>query len=405
MNQAMPIRPLLISNGLHPRYGGPPHVVVETACQLKRQGLQPEIASLCMDGEQTATMAAWPELKTTGVPVHLFKQQVPSMIGWSPEFNAFCKTTMRRFDVVHIHCLWTHCGSYAAKLARNAKVPYIVASHGMLDRWSMARSSWKKWLAMKFMGMEDMLRKADGIQFGTDDEALEARTLHLGAPEFIVPNGFNPSEFSDVRERDSAELAARASSLSGCFPVLLYLGRVHRKKGLHLLVEAFSRVVPENPKAGLLILGIPQDGEYEAELRERCQRPDLNGRVVMITDVIGRQALLAANLAHVFVLPSFQEGFSIAITEALALGLPVLATTPCHMSAVESAGAGKIVPPTVEDIASGLRWICSKSHSELSEMGTRGQHLAETNFTWSAVGLRVEAMYRKLCEGRSTGDT
>jgi glycosyltransferase involved in cell wall biosynthesis len=397
----MTLRPLHVIDGLHPRYGGPPRVAVGLACQLAAQGLAPEVLSLCAHRDEAETLAAWPELAKARVPVHLLCRAPPSQLGWAPTLGRFYRRRLKDFDVVHIHGIWSHALAYSAKLARIAGIPYVVASHGMLDRWSMARSRAKKILAMTFFGVGDMLRRTDGIQFGTIDEAEEARHLALGTPEFAIPNGIDPALFERVAEEGTAKLLGVVPGLAGRFPVVLFLGRFHPKKGIDLLCEAFARVGSEYPDAALLVLGIPQDKDYESRLLRRAQERDLVGRVFMTSKLLGREALQAVKLAHLFVMPSYQEGFSIAILEALAYGLPVLATTPCHMSALDSVGAGRVVDATVDGVAEGLRWFLARDASELAEMAKRGKSWVETDFSWHAVGAKVEAMYRTVRERRN----
>lgn len=392
----MTLRPLHVIDGLHPRYGGPPRVAVGLACQQVAQGMAPEILSLCAHRDRAETLAAWPELTRAHVPVHLVWRAPPAQLGWSPGLSRFYARRMRDFDVVHIHGIWSLALASAAKAARTAGVPYVVAAHGMLDRWSMARSRTKKRVAMTLFGFADMLRQADGIQFGTTDEAEEARPLGLAAREFAVPNGIDASVLDRTLSDGGGTLLETFPGLAGRYPVALFLGRLHPKKGIHLLYDAFARVAADHPNAALLIVGISQDQQYEAELTRRASERDLAGRVFFTSKLVGREALLATRSAHLLVMPSFQEGFSVAVLEALAAGLPVLATVPCHLSELQAAGAGRVVEATVDGLAEGLRWFFARDAAQLAQLGSHGRRWVETEFTWPAVGAKVEAMYRAI---------
>jgi glycosyltransferase involved in cell wall biosynthesis len=281
-----------------------------------------------------------------------------------------------------------------------AGIPYLVAPHGTLDRWSMARSRTKKRLAMKLLGVGDMLHRADGIQFGSVDEAAEARQLMLRAPEFAVPNGIDLSQLERLKATRLGSLLKIFPALIDRYPIALFLGRFHPKKGIHLLCDAFARARKRYPRAALLVVGLPEHGDYELQIVRRTKEPDLDGHVFMTSKLLGKEALLAFNIAHFLVMPSYQEGFSMALLEGLASGLPVLATVPCHMSALESMRAGRTVEASVEGLTEGLSWFFAKDASCLAKMGNSARRWVERDFTWSVVGRKVEDMYRTVRDRR-----
>src|ERR1700736_3062512 len=137
---------------MHPRVGGPPRVVVGHALQLKTRGIDVEITCLARRGEEHEVRDAWPELKSAGVPLHVFDYSAPEAIGRSAELEVFVGRRLADFDVMHAHGVWEHSLAAAAHPFFAAGKPYVISPHGMLDRWSRQRSAWKKWLVRQFLG-------------------------------------------------------------------------------------------------------------------------------------------------------------------------------------------------------------------------------------------------------------
>ena len=397
------MRVLIVASNLHPRQGGPPRVVVGHGLQLKRMGHEPEVVSLYMPGEELDVRRVWGELEEAGVPLHLFPVITPVVIGRGPKFNAFIDRHLGEFDAMHIHGTWEHCLAYAGTAAHVAGVPYVLAPHGMLDRWCRARSSLKKALAMRFLGTRAMMRGADGAQFGTLEERDEAADLGMAWRPFIVPNGIVADQFVRTPGEGIETLYEEFPQLRGRSPLLLFYSRMHPKKGVDLLLEATARLARQHPDAGLLVAAIAQDDAYEARVRERAERGDLRDRVAITTSYTGERGIIAINAADIFVLPSHQEGFSMAIVEAMAYGMPMVITDKCHMSVIAEIDAGVVVPVTVDGIAEGMQRVVRAAPEQRAAMGARGREWVLANCTWERIGEKLEAMYEQLISAKQGG--
>lgn len=390
------MRILIVTNDMHPRTGGPPHVVAGHALVLKRRGHDPELIATVGADDEEAVRAAWKDLQEAGIPLHLFHRSAPGMIGRSVSFNRFIDERIGSFDVMHIHGIWEHCLAYAGQAAHAEGVPYVLEPHGMLDRWSRARSSAKKAIASRLLGTRSLMRHADGAQFGTDEERDEAADLGMPWRPFLVPNGLDAERFVRLAGEGCEPLFEEFPQLRGRLPLLLFYSRMHPKKGIDLLLEAMARLAGDHPDAGLLVAAIRQDASYEAKIRERAQRDDLCERVAVTTSYQGDRAKIPINAADVFVLPSYQEGFSMAIVEAMAYALPLVITDTCHMDVVREIGAGEVTPVTVEGVEAGLRKVIEASEDDRRAMGERGREWVLANCTWDCIGEKLESMYREL---------
>lgn len=388
---AKPLRVLLLIGGMDPREGGPPRVVYGSACALAHAGVAVEIAAAGPRDTLAASRAAWPLLAELGIPLHLFPQTGPFALGYSAELDRFLEREAARFDAVHIHGIWQLALPRGARHARGAGVRTFVSPHGMLDVWQLERSRLRKALALRWLGTGAMLKEADALLYGTRHEADEARRLHLPPPALVVPNGVDPQPLPE-RAAVEARLHSRFPQMREWSRAVLFFSRLHQKKGLDLLVEAFARIRERYPDAGLLAAAIPQDAAYEAMVRARIDELG-NERIVLVTDLVGPEAREVLAAADIFALPSHQEGLSIAILEAMAAGLPVLITSECHLDELEARGAGKVVPDTVEGLTEGLEALLALERSELAAMGRRGAEIVAAEYTWAHIADQLAALY------------
>ena len=386
------MRVLLVCPGMHPREGGPPRTVIGTALALVRAGMDVEIATIGLAGDDDETQAAWPELFEAGVRLHIFPRGYPQLIGRSGALNKFLALEGDRFDLLHVHCIWETALADAAASFRGRGKPTFVSAHGMLDRWQMRRSTFKKNMALRFFGTGAMLRHADALFFGTQEEAGEASDLDLGAPVVLMPNGTIPYTGAGADEA-RARMVDRYPAIRDWRRTVLFFSRLHPKKGLDLLIAAFARIQDEYPDVGLFAAAIAQDEAYGDAIRAQIAGLPAS-RIVLASEPGGLDATSAFSVADIFCLPSHQEGFSQAILEGASAGLPVLITDKCHMPEFGEEGAGLIVSDTVDGLVGGLRALLALSEPELRAMGERGRNIVSSRYTWEHIAERLTAAYR-----------
>lgn len=255
--------------------------------------------------------------------------------------------TPTRPDVVHLHGVWATPNWQVAHLARLATVPYVVSAHGMLDDWCVAQGRAKKRVHMALMSGRG-LAGARAVHCTAQAEAEQvARNVPRTVATRVVPLPFDATEFDDVPgdDRDPGR-AAREARFREAFPDLaapppapaggasahrvVFLSRMHEKKGVVPLIECWPGVLARHPGASLLIAGPADPPGYERVVREAVARidpaPPSGARVGLLGMVRGarKRALLGA--ADLFVLPTSQENFGYVLLEALAAGTPVITT-------------------------------------------------------------------------------
>jgi glycosyltransferase involved in cell wall biosynthesis len=179
--------------------------------------------------------------------------------------------------------------------------------------------------------------------------------------------------------------------------VLLFFGRVHVKKGLDLLAKALGCVGPGFPDLHLLVAG-KDDGAWKP-FAERIETLGLSGRVTYIGHVGGELAREVWAAADAFILPSYSEGFSMAILEALACSLPCLITTACHFPELADAQGAIVVNPEAGEVAQGLLGLLERTDEERRRLGQNGRRLVENEYTWDQQAHRLASVYKWLAGG------
>jgi glycosyltransferase involved in cell wall biosynthesis len=288
------------------------------------------------------------------------------------------RTSAPGFDVLHLHGVWETALVAAAAAARGAGRPYCVTPHGMLDPWCLQQRALKKRVALA-LAFGRMLNGAAFLHTLNTDERDLLGPLGLRAPAEVIPNGVFLSEI-DPLPAPGTFRAAHAEL--GSDPYILFLSRLHFKKGLDHLADAFAAVLKAIPTARLVVAG-PDDGEREP-FERRARDRGVAARTHLVGPLYGRDKIAAYVDASVFCLPSRQEGFSVAITESLACGTPVVISPECHFPEVRDAQAGLIAPLDPALIASELLRVLGDA-SLAKRMSAAGRRLVEERYTWPRI--------------------
>ena len=375
--------------------GGPPRIALRLAAATAALGHETTLASFAPPPDIRAAFAADQASVPGGSRVTLL--ELPPLSGTLDRLTGRSAVRALRqavgtFDVVHVHDVWTAISRAAMTAATTAGVPFVLLPNGMLDPWSLAQKRLKKSLVLA-AGHRRLINRAAFLHVGNVDEEQGVRLAGITVPTVIVPNGINSSEFSPAPlpgafHADHPELAGR--------PYLLFLGRLHFKKGLDYLATAFATVATRHPEVQLVVAG-PDDGAGEP-FRAAIAAAGLASRVHMPGAILGTDRYAVLSGATVFVLPSRQEGFSIAVLEALASGVPVVISDACHFPEVATSGAGRVVPLDAGQFAEAIDGVLSDTHR--AAMGDAGRALVLSQYTWSAVAERLVSAYVRFVPPR-----
>jgi len=376
-----------VIGSIDPAKGGPQAVVIRLAAAQATLGHEVHLVSYGNpEIEKRAFLAAAAIPNSGMVQRHILPMPQRIERLFAPRARRLLRRLLAGADFVHLHGIWEANLRVAAVLARRRGIPYCVRPAGMLDVWSLKQKAWKKRLAL-LAGYRRMLDGAAFIQALNMDEAKLMEPLRLQPASVVIPNGIfleelEPDDRSDILRRRIPALGARR--------FVLFLSRLHYKKGLDILAEAFAIAAPACPDVDLVVAG-PDEGAGQA-FEQAIAAKGLSERVHMAGPLYGREKIRAMLEAECFCLPSRQEGFSVAITEALACGLPAVITDACHFPEVESSGAGLVRSLDPVHIADALVSILSNPGAART-MGEKGRALVRQHYTWPQIAQRTIEAY------------
>jgi glycosyltransferase involved in cell wall biosynthesis len=332
------MRILELISSVNPAGGGPIEGLKQTAAVAARRGASVEVATL--------DDPAAPWVRDFPLPLHAFG---PAHLKYSyaPRLKPWLRAHAHDYDAVVVHGLWQYHGFAARQSLRGSSTPYYVFPHGMLDPWfkrTYPLKHLKKWLYWPWADYR-VLRDAQAVLFTTEEERLLARQSFwlYRCRETVVGYG-TAAPTGDAAQQREAFYAA--------FPMLrdtrnlLFLSRLHPKKGCDSLLAAFARVARRDPRLRLVMAGPDQIG-WQRTLVAQAESLGIAGRVTWTGMLTGDLKWGAYRAADAFVLPSHQENFGVVVAEALACGVPVLISDKVNIwREVQRAGAGLIADDT-----------------------------------------------------------
>jgi poly(glycerol-phosphate) alpha-glucosyltransferase len=258
----------------------------------------------------------------------------------------------------------------------------------MLDLWALGNSSWKKRLAGALYERRN-LRGAACLHALCEADARAIQAYGLKNPICVIPNGIDPPPSLEAPPPDWEDGGTRGAK------VLLYLGRLHRKKNLLNLLRAWAGVQLENQAARewrLVIAGWDQNG-YQVQLEHAARKLEIKGTVRFPGPQFGGAKHATLRRSDAFILPSLSEGLPMAVLEAWAYGLPVLMTPECNLPEGFDAGAALRLGPEPDAITRGVVELIEMSDAARAAIGGRGQQLVQDRFTWPRIARQMRDVY------------
>lgn len=294
-------------------------------------------------------------------------------------------------DVVHLHGPWESTNVQIAEIARKVGRPYVVSTHGMMDDWCMAQGAMKKRFYVAWR-TRPMLEGAARVLFTAEGEKMQGLRWCPGAASRaeVLPLLF---DFDDFRDLPGAALAReRFEPLRTDGPIVLFLSRLHPKKGVETLIDACSILKREQFRFRLIIAGTGE-ASYEEALKRRAIDSGLSDRTYFLGMVTGREKVSLFEAADVSVLPTSQENWGFVILESLAAGTPVVTTKGVDIWPELQAGGGTLITePGPHSVADGVRELLEHPERAAS-MGLAGREWVTNWLEPASVLERYEGMY------------
>ena len=371
------------------RYGGPSAATVGMCRALRAEGWTTLIATTDADGAGRLPVPLATRVDHEGVPCIFFPRRASEAFKWSPDLTGWLKSHVGEFDVVHIHAVFSHSSIAAGRACRLNHVPYIVRPLGTLDPWSLKRRSLAK-RVLTMVGAGPMLTGAARIHYTSrDEQRLAESAMGPLPPGRVVPLGLDESFW--VR-RDATPRVPR--------PEIVVLSRLDEKKGIDVLIEAFHLAAGRGGLGEAWSLTIAGTGResYVAHLHALASRGPAAQRIRFAGWVAGQSKVDLLRRASLFVLPSHQENFGIAVAEAMASGVPVIVSPHVNLADdIAAAGAGWIVPRESPALAAAIEAACADE----AERGRRGEAAEQLGqrYKWASLAADLTAMYDEIRSG------
>jgi len=297
-------------------------------------------------------------------------------------------------DLVHVHGLWEITAYRAVRSASRHGVPYVIAPSGALRPDAIRRKGLKKRIALA-LEFRRRLQQAAALHATSLQEAREMRALGLELPIAAIPIGIHIDQFSG--SADSDLLGSRWPELRGKRR-LLFLGRIHPIKGLENLAAAWGLVAPEAKDWQLVIAG-PDEGGYRKRVEGALSDAGVADRTTFTGEIRGEDKVRLLRESDGLVLPSFSENFGFCVCEALASGLPVIASRDTPWEGIEAERCGYWVESAIAPLADGIRKLVHLEDRERRAKGERGRAWVEREFTAEASARALTALHSWILGG------
>lgn len=304
-----------------------------------------------------------------------------------------------KFDVIHGQCIWEPLFHQMRLVADKFNIPFILTPRGTLEPWSLQQKRWKKRIA-RWLYQDADLKHCACIYTTAEMEAQHIRELGFKNPMCIIPNGIETEGYPCRKDPSSVKKQ------------ILFLSRVHPKKGIEVLIDAFSKLSNEFPEWIVTIVGNGEEA-YRSELISKISNMGLAGRIQLLQPVFGAAKTQLYQESSLFCLPSYSENFGMVIAEALSCGVPAITTngTPWQLlngdcttmgASLDMLGEDKrtgwCIDLSIENLEMTLREAMSMDSKALFDMGQRGSRMVNENFNYRSVAKKNKALYEWILE-------
>jgi glycosyltransferase involved in cell wall biosynthesis len=353
--------------------------------ELARLGAHVRLYAMDNSGKLDDKVVPDPALiQTTLIPTY---GNAALRFNWSTNFKRRVSDDVKtgRPDIIHNHGVWTQPNHVASVISRQSCIPLVLSAHGMLTPWALQYRKWKRTLALKLYQQKD-LDTAYILHATSDIEAAGYRAFGLKQPIVVIQNGIEIPEWKEKSQlgKDKREI--------------LFLSRIHPKKGLLNLVKAWSVLRPKGWR--VLVAGPDEDG-HRADVEAATIGAGVNNDFEFLGEVDGQGKWDLYRRADVFVLPTFSENFGLVVPEALSCGTPVITTTGAPWKELETHNCGWWIDIGVDALVMALRKAMEAPDEERFGMGRRGRELVQGKYTWPVAAVGMMNVYQWILEGES----
>lgn len=377
--------------------GGTTEAIIQMVRALCLQGVDVEIATTNDSGDKLLDVELYNLIDYQQVPVRFFPRFSPNItaireFAFSGAFTTWMWRNISNYELLHIHAIFSYTSTVTMAIARYHRVPYIVITHGQLCAWALAQSASKKQIYLSLIERSN-LNHSKSLHFTADSEQEEVSKLNLVAPNFVLPLGLSmPTIIPDAREKLRRQLNKPVDE-----PIILFLSRIHEKKGLEYLIPALGKLTDRQFTFILAGSGSP---EYQLKVEQMLAQHRILHRTHLAGFATGENKNILLQGSDLFVLTSHSENFGISVLEALASDLLVLVTPGVALSSiVKNHKLGYVADLDVTVITKTLQQhldnLSSKTEGESNQ---RIRQFIEKTYSWSKIANDLISIYQDILE-------
>lgn len=377
--------------------GGPSQAVIEMVRGLRSQDVDAEIVTTNDNGKDLLNVPLYELTDRLGeyanVPIRFFPRFSPNInavreFAFSGALTTWLWQHVTEYDLVHVHAIFSYASTIAMAIARIKNVPYITRPLGQLCEWSLQQSKLRKQIYLNVIERSNLLH-SKSLHFTAEQEKTEFNQLGLNIPNFILPHGvYVPTPILDAKMQ-----VRKILHIPDQRPIILFMSRIHPKKGLEYLISALGKLKESNFVLVIAGSGAP---DYINQIKDLLETYDICDRTHMIGFVKSETKNLYLQGADIFALTSHSENFGIAAIEALAAGTPVLITDGVAIAPmVKEQAIGYVTKLDVEAIASIIQEFFD--HPDIArQKGDRATLYIAEHYSWAKITRRLMAAYENL---------
>ena len=370
-------------------HGGVPYAAYYLCEALKRRGHEVSVVTSDLNWNRKLDVEKDQWTQFCGIPVAYCTTYVKPYI-FAPSMGRIVKSLGSNVDIiVSAGTFWNYPFVLAHRLAQKANVPHVVYPHGLFEPWALRHHSLRK-KAFYWLGHRRLIQKSSAIVALNAQEKQSIEAFEPAIPVSIIPNGVSADSNCSILLR---------SQLTTLFPCLgtskyaIFMSRIAELKGVTFLIRVWAEL-NARPESRLVLCG-PAEEAYMVECKKLIRELDIKDRVLFLGTVTGEAKALLLKFAECLVLPSYSEGFPMAVLEALAYGTPAIITPECNFSEIQTNRAGAVLARREQD------WVTELNHI-MSNKNYRDSLAVNTKFvekySWASVAEETERLFYALRE-------
>lgn len=378
---------------ISPVRGGISQAVIEMVQALRTQGVEADLITTNDNGTTLLDLPLCEVVHYQMVPTRFFPRYSPKIASirefqYSKALSDWLWHHIEEYDLLHVHAMFCYPCTTAMRIARLKGIPYINQPHGLLCEWSLQQSKLKKQIYLSLIEREN-LAHSHALQFTSEMERQEVSRLGLEVPTIVSPLGLLASApIPQAREKLRQLLDLPADR-----PIVLFMSRLHPKKGLDYLIPALAQL---KDQSFTFVLAGNGDAKYEAEVDRLLTVTGLRSQTYRPGFVTGDFKDLLLQGSDIFALTSHSENFGVVVLEAMAAGLiPILTPGVATASILEEHQIGYVPALTISAIAETIGY-CLDHPEEMQVVGDRARRLIAEHYTWEQVVRRLIESYQAL---------